>query len=203
MIRSKTEKIIWSGLLMTLVFLIRTSDHMPNVVPVAAIALWAGAVWPMPGAVIVPLTAMLMADAVIGLASWPVMLAVYLSYGLITGMGRWMKKSFSPGRIAGSALMGAAVFYLITNAAVWWFDGIYPRTMDGLILSYFYALPFFRSTLLGDLAYTSSLFVSWYSWPIAANWAAKKLAGKRQAEGLVLRTETKLAEVEKLHENVV
>lgn len=201
--RSITEKIIWSALLVAAVWLIRTSDHMPNVVPVAAVALWAGAVWPMPGAVLVPLSAMLMADVVIGLASWPVMLSVYLSYGLIAGMGRWVRGRFSPARIAGAAMLGATIFYLITNAAVWWFDGLYPRTMDGLILSYFYALPFYRSTLLGDIIYTGSLFVSWYSWPVAVEWAVWRLTGKRRIESVALKTETKLASVEKSRENVV
>ncbi len=202
MTRSQTEKIIWSVCLIVVVLMIRTSDHMPNVVPIAAIALWAGAVWPMPGAMVVPLVAMLLADMVIGLASWPVMLAVYLSYGLIAGMGRWVKERFRPAKIVGTAMLGATVFYLITNAAVWWFDGLYPRTMTGLILSYFYALPFYRSTLLGDIVYTGSLFVVWHSWPAAVGWVTKKLTGKTQFESLALKTDMKLQKAEIRREKV-
>ena len=201
--RSRTEKIIWSVCLITIVLLIRTSDHMPNVVPIAAVALWAGAVWPWRGAIVVPFTAMLVTDMVIGLASWPVMLSVYLSYGLIAGMGRWVRGRFSPARIAGSAVLGATLFYLITNAAVWWFDGLYPRTMDGLALSYFYALPFYRNTLLGDIGYAGSLFVGWYSWPVVVGWVANRLMAKRQIDGLALKTETKLGKAEKSGENVI
>lgn len=175
MIRSRIERIIWSVWLMMALVLVRTSDHMPNVAPVAAIALWAGAVWPLPVAAAVPLMAMLIADVVIGLASWPVMLSVYISYGLITGMGWWLKQGFNPGRIVGTSLLGATLFYLVTNAAVWWFDGLYPKTLGGLVLSYYYAIPFFRNTLFGDVVYTGALFVGWFSWPVAAGWLAGRI----------------------------
>jgi len=59
---------------------------------------------------------------------------------------------------AGAALAGSVLFFLITNFGVWWFQSLYPHTLDGLIACYVAAIPFFRNTLLGDLLYTAVLF---------------------------------------------
>lgn len=42
-------------------------------------------------------------------------------------------------------------FYLWTNFGVWHIGGLYPPTLDGLLLSYINALPFLRNQLLGNL----------------------------------------------------
>jgi len=173
-------KLIWGAALIAATVLVRVSDHMPNVAPVGAVALWAGAVLPAPWSLVVPLGSMLIADAIIGFAMLPITLAVYLSYGLIVLMGRWLRKRFVAWRIVGSALLGSILFYLITNAAVWWYSGLYERTWDGLLLSYFYAVPFFRNTLFGDVAYTCGLFLAWQLVPVLGASAIKALAARRE-----------------------
>lgn len=45
--------------------------------------------------------------------------------------------------------LASLVFFLLSNFGVWWYW--YPRTLDGLILCYALALPFYRQTFLGDL----------------------------------------------------
>jgi len=35
---------------------------------------------------------------------------------------------------------------------------LYPKSFNGLLQSYFYAIPFFRNTILGDLVYTGLFF---------------------------------------------
>ena len=47
------------------------------------------------------------------------------------------------------ALVGAVIFYLLTNFGVWIIG--YPKTIDGLILCYTMAIPFFGYSLAGDL----------------------------------------------------
>jgi hypothetical protein len=55
-------------------------------------------------------------------------------------------------RIIG-ALSGALLFFIITNFGVW-VTGGYEKNLDGLILCYTLAIPFFTYTLLSTLLYS-------------------------------------------------
>ncbi|MBI2036168.1 hypothetical protein HYT17_00830, partial [Candidatus Microgenomates bacterium] len=58
----------------------------------------------------------------------------------------------------GAALFSSLLFFLITNFGVWLIGGLYPKTFTGLVNAYFYAIPFFRNTLMGDVFYTGLFF---------------------------------------------
>lgn len=152
-------RLLFIGLLAVATVVVRLSDHMPNVTPVVAIALLAGASLSLPWSVAVPLSAMAVSDAFIGFASLPITVSVYGSFALAALLGRWLKRRRGPGRVVAASLASSILFYLITNGAVWWFSGLYARTLDGLVLCYYLAIPFFRNTMLGDMAYTGSLFL--------------------------------------------
>ncbi len=138
----------------------RLLPHPANVSPVAALALLGGATLPLPWSVALPAAAMLLSDIFLGFDSIPVTLSVYGSFFATVALGRWLKARPSPVRLIAASLGSSVLFYLVTNAAVWQFSGLYPRTPDGLVLSYLFALPFFRHSLLGDLAYTVGLFLA-------------------------------------------
>lgn len=138
----------------------RLLPHPPNATPVAAIALLGGATLPFPLSFLLPVAAMFLSDLVIGFDSLPVTLSVYGSFLLTSLLGRWLRGRPSPWCVLGASVGSSILFYLITNAAVWKFSHMYAPTADGLILSYLYALPFFRHTLLGDMAYTVALFTA-------------------------------------------
>ncbi|MDA7715467.1 hypothetical protein N8827_02645 [Pelagibacteraceae bacterium] len=55
-------------------------------------------------------------------------------------------------RLIGS-LFGASIFFLITNFGVW-ISGYYGLNLNGLIQSYFFALPFFGYTILSTLIFS-------------------------------------------------
>jgi hypothetical protein len=55
-------------------------------------------------------------------------------------------------RITG-AFLSACLFYIITNFGVW-LGGSYAYTLEGLMASYTFALPFFYSTVFSTLAYS-------------------------------------------------
>jgi hypothetical protein len=152
-----TKQITLAVSLVLVTVLLRVMPHMPNVAPVAAVALLSGALFPAAWAWLVPITAMGASDVVIGGYDWRIMVAVYGSFVLMAMMGKWLKRR-RPGRILAAAVGGSILFYLITNLAVWKFGGLYVQTWDGLILCYTYALPFFRVNLLGNLAYTAGVF---------------------------------------------
>ncbi len=137
----------------------------PNVAPIAAIALLGGATLPMPWAFLVPGVAMLTSDAFIGFYSIPIMASVYLSFFVMVFIGRFLPRKFSPVRLLGASLLGSLLFFIVTNAAVWKFSGMYPQTIDGLISSYYYAIPFFRNTLGGDMFYVFTFFGVYHAVP--------------------------------------
>ena len=56
-------------------------------------------------------------------------------------------------RITG-ALVGACIFYVITNFGVWSL-GIYGYTIDGLITCYILAIPFFAYSLISTFIFSS------------------------------------------------
>ncbi len=144
---------------------IRTQQYFPNISPIAAIALFGGATLTAPWSFAVPLIAQFTSDVFIGFDRMPITYAIYASFIITVLFGSWLKK-FSPWRMLGASLASSTLFYLVTNAAVWKFSQLYPQTGDGLIMSYLYAIPFFRNTLFGDLIYSASLFLAYFYLPV-------------------------------------
>ncbi len=70
----------------------------------------------------------------------------FLGYWL---MGRLAKKSTK--RQAVLLPVASFLFFALSNFGVWW--GWYAHTLEGLITCYTLAIPFYRNTLLGDLAF--------------------------------------------------
>jgi hypothetical protein len=59
----------------------------------------------------------------------------------------------------GAALASSVSFFLISNFAVWaaWPE-MYPRSFNGLMMSYAAGLPFFRGTVESDLFFSIAMF---------------------------------------------
>jgi hypothetical protein len=132
-------------------------DRPPNFSPIEAMALFAGAVFASRYvAVLVPLAAMLISDAVIGFHSG--MWLVYACMALIALAGSGLKGRISALRVLGYGLGAALFFFVVTNFAVWAGSGMYAQTLDGLIECYVAAIPFFRNQIAGVLVYSTILF---------------------------------------------
>lgn len=136
----------------------RVIPHAPNFAPIGAMALFGGAYMSKKQAFILPILAMILSDLVIGFDSIPMRLAVYGSFLLIVLMGLLLKKHLSPKNVVISSLSASILFFATTNFAVWAFGSIYPHTIAGLTQSYFFAIPFFRNTMAGDLFYSGVFF---------------------------------------------
>ena len=54
------------------------------------------------------------------------------------------------------ALIGACIFYVITNFGVWSL-GFYGYSLEGLITCYILAIPFFGNSLIGTLIFSSAI----------------------------------------------
>ena len=142
----------------------RFIPHMPNLAPITALAIFSAVYLPKKQALIIPLGARLVSDLFLGFFAWPLMIAVYASHLFGFLLGLWIKKSAEDTtsrwlKVGSAGFVSAALFFLVTNLVVF-YQGYYPQTIAGQLLSYTNALPFLRGTLVGDVAYTVGLFGS-------------------------------------------
>ncbi len=139
----------------------RLIPHYPNFTPIAAIALFGGAhlgkKWL---AFFIPLFALFISDMIIGFHGF--MIPVYVSFALVVLLGQLMRNNVRLHTVLGGAIASSVLFFLITNFAVWAGSPFYPQTFTGLMQSYTMAIPFFHSSVLGDLFYSGVFFGSFY-----------------------------------------
>lgn len=131
----------------------RLFPHPANFAPIGAIALFGGLYLPKKWALIVPLLAVYISDLFIGMYHPVMMLGVYSSFALMTYLATLAREQKNISTLVTLTLIGSIVFFIVTNAVVWGFGTMYPKTMTGLMTSYEMALPFFRNTLLSDFMY--------------------------------------------------
>ena len=157
------QKIVLFFYFIGLIALSRIIPHPPNFTPVLAMAVF------MPyltrdlySAMLVPLSAMFVSDLYLGFHSS--MFWVYTSILLGTTLSQYtisMKKTYV--HLGSNALLSSTIFFIVTNFAVWMSGSMYPLTIDGLLLCYTMAIPFFGNTLAGTLFYVSLLGLVSYS----------------------------------------
>ena len=141
---SKKEKVLFGFVLIAA--LTRLVPHPPNFAPITAMSLFAGAYFTRKQlAFIVPLLAMLISDLFLGF--YTISIFVYLSFAVITWMGQ-QRNRVTPKLV----LLGSVLFFLISNLGVWLL--YYPKTIDGLVTCFTLAIPFFATSLLGDIFYS-------------------------------------------------
>ena len=141
---SKKEKVLFSFVLIAA--LTRLVPHPPNFAPITAMSLFAGAYFTRKQlAFIVPLLAMLISDLFLGF--YTISIFVYLSFAVITWMGQ-QKNRVTPKLV----FLGSVLFFLISNLGVWLL--YYPKTIDGLLTCFTLAIPFFATSLMGDVFYS-------------------------------------------------
>jgi hypothetical protein len=162
---SETGSILYFYVLAAAV--LRVLPHPWNLAPVGAMFLFSGATfrsrlqgW------LVPLAALVISDyAVIqilyhGQYSWfsP---ATWTAFSLVGLLGWTLRSKITVTRVAGAALGGAIIFYLVSNFAVWAGSAMYPHTLTGLAACYTAAIPFFRNDVAGNLVYCAAMFGSY------------------------------------------
>lgn len=144
--------------------LFRLVPHPYNFTPIGALALFAGAhLHRTSWAMALPLGAMLLSDSILELLfGWGFhsgMPVVYGTFGLIIVLGMLIREKKSRAGVLLAAATGSAtLFFILTNAAVWFSGALYPKTISGLLTCYVAALPFYANQLAGDLLYTAVLF---------------------------------------------
>jgi hypothetical protein len=79
-------------------------------------------------------------------------------YAAIIWLGTRLRGNTKPIWVIASALASSVSFFLASNFAVWACWNMYPKNFAGLMASYAAAIPFFRRSLSGDLAFTVVMF---------------------------------------------
>ncbi len=140
----------------------RLIPHPYNFTAVGAMALFGGAVIkPRSLAFLIPILTMFLTDLVIGFHEH--MEVVYISFALVALIGILVVKKRTVGRIIGGSLLGSLLFFLLTNLAVWYGNPTFPQDFNGLLMSYAVALPFYESSVFGNLALNSVMGNLFYS----------------------------------------
>lgn len=135
----------------------RLLPHPPNFAPITAIALFGGAYYTRKWvAFVIPFIIMFVTDLILGFHAD--MLAVYVGFALIVGIGFLLRNRISITKILGAALGGSVLFFLITNFSVWLTGTMYPQTASGLLACYAAGIPFFQYSAISTLVYSSVLF---------------------------------------------
>jgi len=137
--------------------LFRLLPHLPNVSPVAAMALFGGAYFADKKiALIIPFLALLLSDLFLGFHA--TMVFVYLSFGLTVLIGIWISHNKNLANVTLATLASSVLFFLLTNFGAWLSHAMYPVTAQGLVQAYIAGLPFFQNTLIGNLFFSAVLF---------------------------------------------
>jgi len=99
--------------------------------------------------------------------SWMMAAIIYAAFTWPILMGGLVRRHRGLGALGG-ALAGSLVFYLTTNFAHWWLTADYTHTPAGLIECYLAALPFYRWTPVGDMAWSLVLSAALLAVPALA-----------------------------------
>jgi hypothetical protein len=117
------------------------------------------------------------------------MLAILLAFAAIVALGKLFSARDHWLKLLGGGLLGAILFYLISNTASWLYNPGYPKTLAGWIQALTTGLPgypstwtFFLKTLLSGGLFTG-LFVGAVKLTAPAESPADKQAGVRAPEG--------------------
>ena len=136
----------------------RILPHAPNFTPILSIALLSNLYIKNKFSILLPLSIMLISDIILGgnpMAHW-----IYVSILLIVILGHYVKNSYQ--NILLTSTMASLIFFIVSNFGVW-LNGGYSYTIEGLLICYYMALPFFKNTLLSTIIFSSLIyFVSKY-----------------------------------------
>lgn len=134
--------------------------HLWNFSAVYALGIFAGSQFQDKRlALAMPLGAMALSDLFIGQGF---SLMVYAGFIIIVMCGIAIRNHITVTNVALASIIGAILFFLITNFAFLYPTTQYPHNMSGIITSYVMGLPFLRNALISDLIFAPVLFYGFY-----------------------------------------
>lgn len=130
-------------------------SHSWHFTAVGALAIFAGAKFDRRFAFIMPLAAMALSDLFIGNGF---SLVVYGGFVAMVLCGFAIRRNQSPLNIGMASVLGAVVFFLITNFAFFYPVSAYPHNLGGIVASYIAGLPFINNMIAGNLVFGALMF---------------------------------------------
>ena len=82
----------------------------------------------------------------------------WIWYAAVMVLASGMLRNIQVPRALGASLIASVTFFLASNFAVWAEWNMYPKTWSGLVACYVAAVPFFRNSLVSELAFTALIF---------------------------------------------
>jgi hypothetical protein len=160
--KTNLTRVAIASVLILIAAMTRLLPHEPNFTPILGIAIFGAAMfttkrWLM---FAIPFAAMFITDLILGISA--LTLFTYGSIAMIIGISALLMKKVSFPRVIGSSLLAAVVFFVVTNFGYWLMFDLYAHSLQGLILCYEMAVPFFRSTLLSTLITSGAMFGAHY-----------------------------------------
>ena len=138
-------------ILITLGFFMRLIPHVPNIVPIAAIVIFAGAYLDKRIVPWLPLAIMALSDLIIGVHQ--TMFFTWGAFILIGFMATRLKDNRTMLNMFGGTVLAAIAFFIISNFGAWLVMKEYPLTANGLFVCYVRAIPFFRNALVSNVVF--------------------------------------------------
>jgi hypothetical protein len=189
----KEKSSLWPAVLMMIAFaLTRWPGLLPeNFSAAYALVFCAGVYFPRRLAWWLPLATLLATDALLNVFYYavapvsPYMLVSYATYAAIIAIGRRFPARAPWIKLVGGGMLGAILFYLVTNTAAWLQNPAYVRTFAGWIQALTTGVPgfpptwmFFWKTLL-----SSGLFTGLFAGAMKLSEKMEPAAEKKAAEG--------------------
>tara|TARA_Y100001970_G_C14161863_1_gene819028 strand:- start:939 stop:1460 length:522 start_codon:yes stop_codon:yes gene_type:complete len=140
----------------------RLIPHPPNFTPIIAMGLFSGFYFNNSKAlaILVPFMAMFVSDIFLGFHV--ISFFVYLGLLLIVFIGFIIpnyKGTTSFDNILFGSMGGSLTFFIISNFGVFLIG--YPKSLSGFVACYTAAIPFFQTSIMADLLFTTLIFLSY------------------------------------------
>lgn len=135
--------------------------RLPNLAPISALSLYAGARLPLWAAFTFPFAVMGISDLLLyKCKGYPPHFEVYFCYLLSIVAGLWLRKTNSPWKIGITALLMNLAFFFITNLFSWYElrGKPYEESLNGVIAALIAGIEFHQGTFFGDLLFVPLFF---------------------------------------------
>ena len=147
----------------------RIIPHYPNFTPIIAISLFGGKYFENRNlAFFLPVFILWLSDLIINnfildyyktfTFFYPGFYWQYLSVLMISFIGRNYINKISAFKLFGISFSSSLIFFVVSNFGVFVSSSIYTKDLNGLLLCYIKAIPFYYGTLISSIIYTFSLF---------------------------------------------
>ncbi|MBO61600.1 MAG: hypothetical protein CMO63_06490 [Verrucomicrobiales bacterium] len=145
---------IWLPLLLMLIFAMsRWPGMLPQNFSAAHALLFCAAFW-LPGWMgwVLPLATIIVTDVLLNLFHYdatvldPRLVSNWMIYALFVVLAKWLAKRRSYGRVFLGTLVGALLFYLVSNTVSWMANPAYAKTIAGWVQALTIGLPGFPPT---------------------------------------------------------